>query len=470
MTPGGPEVEITGHAGLRVRAGTSTVLVDPWLGGSAYWRSWWQYPPPPEITGDALSPKYVMLTHHHFDHFHFPSMRRIDRSAQLLIPKFAVDVMAGELDRLGFSNVTELEHGRRYILDDGIEVASYQYGLDDTTIVIKVGDLVVFDVNDCKIRGRALESVLKAFGRPTFLLKNYSAAQAYPHCYRADDHTALEMLSPESYIADFLETARDTHPRFAVPFASMVCFLHPDTVAFNATVVTPERVADAFGLDPIPGTDLVVLSPGDHWSEASGFVVGPTDWSAERDERIAALVEAVGPRVAESLRKEGERTLDFEAFSRYFTEFVSGIPWLIRRMFRRPICFAVDEEYWVVDVGRARVLRREQLPDGWANVITIAPGLLDDAIDKRLVNLVHISMRLRIVLAEGGLSTDLMFWALLIIFELGYFPLSTLEPRRVIGVAWARRREFLDMAVAAATTKGSVAERISASFMASPTS
>ena len=97
------EVEITGHAGLRLTAGDRTLLVDPWLGGSAYWRSWWQYPPP-VVGPEALSPAYVMLSHHHFDHFHFPSMRRIDRTARILIPRFAVDVMPGELANLGFAD------------------------------------------------------------------------------------------------------------------------------------------------------------------------------------------------------------------------------------------------------------------------------------------------------------------------------------------------------------------------------
>jgi hypothetical protein len=139
-------------------------------------------------------------------------------------------------------------------------------------------------------------------------------------------------------------------------------------------------------------------------------------------------------------------------------------------MFSRAVCFRADEGYWVVDVRHRTVTEADSLPEGWASVVEIDRGLLGDAIDKRVLNLVHISMRLRIALAPNGLSTDLMFWALLIIFELGYFPIRRLDRRRLITVAWRRRREFVDMAFAAARTRGSLATRISASFMSTTTS
>ena len=78
---------VIGHSCLYIETSAGTILVDPWLFGSCYWRSWWHYPPTPEPEPEWLAPDYVYLTHHHFDHFHFPSMRRIDRSAHVLVPR-----------------------------------------------------------------------------------------------------------------------------------------------------------------------------------------------------------------------------------------------------------------------------------------------------------------------------------------------------------------------------------------------
>jgi len=92
---------IIGHACLFIDTGKEKILVDPWLSGSCYWRSWWHFPPNTEIRAEFLNPDYIYLSHHHFDHFHYPSLRRISRTARVLIPRFGVDVMRFELQKPG---------------------------------------------------------------------------------------------------------------------------------------------------------------------------------------------------------------------------------------------------------------------------------------------------------------------------------------------------------------------------------
>ena len=79
---------VIGHACLYIETSGPTLLVDPWLTGSTYWRSWWHFPDSGEPETAWLEPDHVYLTHHHWDHFHYPSMRRIDRRAEVLVPKF----------------------------------------------------------------------------------------------------------------------------------------------------------------------------------------------------------------------------------------------------------------------------------------------------------------------------------------------------------------------------------------------
>ncbi|MEZ5165979.1 MAG: hypothetical protein R2695_05625 [Acidimicrobiales bacterium] len=73
------------------------------------------------------------------------------------------------------------------------KAASYQYGFDDTAFVIADGDSVVVDVNDCKIRGRAL-SVAQDFGRG-----RRSPARAWLRqstvLYEADDPRRLRLVT-----------------------------------------------------------------------------------------------------------------------------------------------------------------------------------------------------------------------------------------------------------------------------------
>lgn len=460
---------IVGHAGLYVRAGGTDLLVDPWLFGSCYWRSWWHFPPIAEIDEEWLTPDYVYLSHHHFDHFHYPSLRRIHREAEVLVPRFGVDVMRDELAGLGFHRVRELPHGAAKVLGDGLEVRAYQYGVDDSALVIRHGSTVVADLNDCKVRGGALRQIVRDVGPPTFMLKNYSAAQAYPGCYRAADPKDLELISRQSYLADFVQTARDLGPRYAVPFASMTCFLHPETQARNADIVLPRHVAEYFERSPVPGTELVVMTPGDSWDEGRGFSRAEGDPYEHFEETVNELAARVRPSIEASLAEEATHHLTFEAFEAFFGAFVRSLPPMTTRLFSGSVVFEGEgpDDFWVIDIRRRQVRRASVLPPDWASLVHVPPGVLADAMEKRIVNFVHISMRLTIDLHEGGAQTDFLFWGILTIFELGYLPLHRLPLGRLAAAAWGRRRELWGNVLLQLTGSGSSVERMASSLMPS---
>jgi hypothetical protein len=82
-----------------------------------------------------------------------------------------------------------------------------------------------------------------------------------------------------------------------------------------------------------------------------------------------------------------------------------------------------------------------QPPERRAGIVHIREGILADAMQKKVVAFIHISMRIRIDLAAGGVSTDFLFWGLLSLRELGYFPLHKVLTRRAARVLWRRRLE-----------------------------
>ena len=230
---------VIGHACLFIETGSERILVDPWLSGSCYWRSWWHFPPNTPVRQEFLAPDYVWLSHHHFDHFHYPSLRRISKNAQVFIPRFGVDIMRHELDDIGFERVTELPHGDVLTLPSGTRLASYQYGPDDSAVVVERDGVVLADFNDCKIKGTAVRPMLKAFGTPTVLFKSHSFAQAYPNCYDIADPADAQLMTREDFLETFLDALRELRPTYAVPFASMVAFLHPESRQCNVYAVRP---------------------------------------------------------------------------------------------------------------------------------------------------------------------------------------------------------------------------------------
>jgi UDP-MurNAc hydroxylase len=461
---------VIGHACLYLETSGPSILIDPWLFGSCYWRSWWHFPTTTEPDPKFLSPDMIYLTHHHSDHLHYPSMRRIDKNTEVMVPRFGVDVMAGEIHGLGFDTVHELEHGKVRELAPGVRVGSYQYGFDDTVFIIQDGDTVIADLNDCKMRGRALAAAMEDFGPITFMLKTHSWAQSYPIMYAADDPEDLTLLSPQTYLNDFVGTVREMQPRYAIPFANMVGFLHPEAWELNRHMITPDDVAAAMAeADGLGAAELVPMGPGDSWSERDGFVRdGGVEWWDGRLEAMQQAATDLAPVFERTDAEEAAIPLDFAVFRDYLEAYLKALPPFVARiLLKAPVVFWVaDDElpYWVIDGRRGRVWRQADDPPDRATLISIAPGVVADSIDKEILHFVQGSMRLRTHLRPGGADIDLAFWGLMMIWELGYLPMRRLASVRFLKALVARRREGYDALAALRGSSGSPLERLSEGF------
>ena len=55
---------VLSHASLLVESKNGKkLLFDPWLIGSSYWRSWWNYPPVKRELIENLIPDVIYITH-----------------------------------------------------------------------------------------------------------------------------------------------------------------------------------------------------------------------------------------------------------------------------------------------------------------------------------------------------------------------------------------------------------------------
>src|SRR5690349_4944213 len=85
---GSPIVKMTilSHARLAIESSGRQLICYPWLIGSCYWRSWWNYPPVEPKLIASLRPDWIYLTHIHWDHFHGASLKLFSRDTPILIP------------------------------------------------------------------------------------------------------------------------------------------------------------------------------------------------------------------------------------------------------------------------------------------------------------------------------------------------------------------------------------------------
>ena len=356
------EFEILSHAGLRVEHGGTTLVVDPWLVGSAYWRSWWNYPPVDQARIREIRADFIYLSHIHWDHFHGPSLRLLGKDVEVLIPEDRYARMRDDLRSMGFKRIREISHGKPFQLANEFKITPFLFfPLTDSMLAIQAGGTVLLDANDCKICGLPLRHVKKLFPVVDFVLRSHSSANTRV-CHEYLDGTGGnydDVDNKEAYLRSFCNFMGAVKPRYAVPFASNHCHLHRETRQFNKWQQTPKDVRDYFrSYKATSGaaTELVTMLPGSRWNDRSGFALAPeAQWFSDRERQIEEYANAHAEILAAQYAREDYVTVSENDLRKFFGRVHSHVPWFLKRRFEgRPIFFnsrnGRGDNLWKIDL------------------------------------------------------------------------------------------------------------------------
>lgn len=445
---------ILSHAGLLVEHAGVRVVFDPWLLGSCYWRSWWNFPEPdPELIAD-LRADFVYLTHLHWDHFHGPSLKRLfGPKTRMLVPKVPTRRMVEDLRYLGFEDIVEIPHGTALALGQDLVLRSYQFGLGvDSAAVVAGGGVTIFNCNDAKFFGLPLRQILRDFPRIDFLLRSHSSAGPIPYCIENYERLPAEALAQSDSSDQFVRCALHVGARYAVPFASNHCFLHRETVRYNSTATTPEDVRRHYQeVTARTGTrsECMVMAPGSSWSDREGFRIRPFDFAARAD-YIEKMLARHADKLADCYAQEDRLSADFAAFRDYFERMLSAIPGFIRRRALAPLVFQVRDfsglRFWLVDPKRAVVAELPQSPAGHL-AFELHAAVLRDCCRNRMFSVWSASKRLNIKLPHAAALADATRWlTILDLYELDTLPIARNFSARSLAVRLRRWREPVELA------------------------
>jgi UDP-MurNAc hydroxylase len=426
------------HAGLAVDSGGKQLICDPWLTGSCYWRSWWNYPPvSPELIA-TLHPDWIYLTHIHWDHFQSVSLRLFPLETPVLIPFDRYTRIKDDLTRIGFKTIIELKHGERHVLSETMAITSYQFSpFTDSAVVIEADGVTIFNANDAKFMGGPLQQILRDHPKIDFALRSHSSANARMtyHCLDAPDQPIDDNSSYAQAFCAFMERVR---PRYAIPFASNHCHLHKDTYGFNSHVTPPSQVAKAMAeyqrQRPYP-TELKIMTSGDYWDSETGFHITPSPWLEDRDSHLAAYAEKMRPVLEKTYKKEEGISVS-EAFAiRSLTDIANSVPFFWRYPFRgKPVLF---------DVRAGEVGRQGFLVDLWRKSVTPTDPAAADPMMMRIIipaSVFKMSLALK-MFAHAAISKRLRFHATradmgkLFLFEglLSWYEMEAIPLTRMLG-------------------------------------
>jgi CMP-N-acetylneuraminate monooxygenase len=107
------KIDVHSHATLELNYRETSIIFDPWLEGPAYYGAWHLYPKP-VVTAGNLRVDAIVITHPHPDHFHIPTLQKMDKSVPIYFPQYPSQLIEEGLAELGFSNQNPVFWGETF--------------------------------------------------------------------------------------------------------------------------------------------------------------------------------------------------------------------------------------------------------------------------------------------------------------------------------------------------------------------
>lgn len=235
-------------ATVEIEAGGCRVLCDPWLTDGAFYGSWCHFPPLQFQPEDFAGVDHLYLSHIHPDHADPATLERLPRHLPVLIHRYQDPFFRRNLEKLGFANVIELEHGEKRELAPDFSIQSFaadncdptvcgrQFGCAlagsapyrtmqiDSVAVFQAGDEVLVNLNDCPLPlGRAVaHTIAGLYPRIDLACIPYSGAGPYPHFFAnlsPQERHRQGLVKREKLLQHALDFLEILQPRAFMPFA-----------------------------------------------------------------------------------------------------------------------------------------------------------------------------------------------------------------------------------------------------------
>jgi UDP-MurNAc hydroxylase len=387
------KITFLSHASHLFETPRVRILVDPWLVGSCYWRSWWNYPPVREDLIASLKPDAIYITHFHWDHWHGPTLKKLFPKDTLIITHDEPNTRSvRDLRSIGFKNLKLLKHGERFRLED-VDMTVYQFGLflNDSTIVMETKDLVLLNANDCKIAGASLKHLLSRHRPIDIALRSHSSANDRV-CYTIKGNDQFRNDDPDHYSNTFKYFMNAVKPRYAVPFASNHCHLHRDALKFNSLINDPFRLAAQVGeAAKKNGWEVKIALSGDTYSSDTGFTIDPAnrEYFDDKERHIAEYAEANKEKLEKFYEVEHRAAITPKILQKFEAQ-IRAIPWWSRFRFRNwkyqvILTLSAEEVCLVVDPWKCTVTQVDK-PSEELSKIFIPTKIFIDAV---VLNMFH---------------------------------------------------------------------------------
>ena len=238
-----------GHATLSFeKMGVPALITDPWLIGSCYWRSWWlQHYPSNEDLLILSKAKNIFLTHEHWDHAHFPTLKKYFLGKKILIPELNSKRLKNSLKE-NF-DVEEIKSNKWFKVGD-INYISVPLYNDDSILLFEYQGYLICNMNDSKATPQIIKRIyeLKKEKKLNLILLQSYAPASINNSFRRQDYKKVSIKSKKDYVKYIMNTSNKLDAEYFVPFASQATFSRPDSIWANEFKVSWEELYKMWGV------------------------------------------------------------------------------------------------------------------------------------------------------------------------------------------------------------------------------
>ncbi len=449
---------VISHACLYIEHLDTKLLIDPWFVGSCYWRSWWNYPEPKFDLISSLKPTHIYISHLHWDHYHGPSLRKVQKyQPELIFPKHFNKRMVGDcIKSFNFKKITEIDHGKTLNIGEDFNITSYQFNpiVIDSSIVIETNSVCLLNSNDAKVFGLSLNQILSNHKKFDFVFRSHSSASPVPHCIRGLDPKKSDR-SPIDYCNDFINFGKATKGKYLVPFASSHIYLHPKTKKYNSYYSNPKMVKDIFDQQNNSDQICLLMPSGSIWSQESGFKTINHDYS-QIEKHIQEAAIRNKEKIERSLKINEKLFFKEKYFHSYFKKFLKSTIFPFNLSFK--FAFLIKEIptnilfLCIIDGKRknTHLLKIKNESEIFkyqlSFIIKTSTEIFNDCNKKIMHNTFGASKLLEIILISSKSSKNLnKYLSLVDFYENDCLPISKLFSVRNIFIFLRRWREIFDI-------------------------
>ena len=265
------KITLIGHAAILVETRGVRILSDPWWQGPCFGAQWWPQRKPWLEPLSEAPPDFIYLSHGHGDHFHAGTMRRMPKTAKVLVSNSIG--LEGPVADMGFDVIALAPKEVREIAPQlRVEVSPVipERG-GDTFLVIDDGNEICFNLNDALhaapkfIQEQITNDLTRRYGAADYVFCGYGTASHFPNCFRipGKDDYATAARRQGHFNAAWAAIVAKLQPRFAFPFAADVAILDHDLLWTNEPVHNVDRPTHRFrAMHPASPTNVFDIAPG----------------------------------------------------------------------------------------------------------------------------------------------------------------------------------------------------------------